>query len=116
MKQREVVTILSHYFKIQGDYLYMTKPELIDELSAKTGLQQKDSEAFLKALTETITKELAEKHQVTLVGFGTFSAVEVSERTGIVQLGANKGETYTVPAHWKPKFKSGKALIDAVKG
>ncbi|POO87886.1 HU family DNA-binding protein [Clostridium sp. 3-3] len=94
----------------------MTKPELIEELSAKTGLQKKDAEAFLKALTETVTKELSEKNQVSLVGFGTFSAVEVAERTGIVQLGANKGETYTTPAHWKPKFKPGKTLIDAVKG
>lgn len=94
----------------------MTKPELIDELSVKTGLQKKDAEAFLKAFTETVTKELAEKRQVTLVGFGTFSAVEAAERTGIVQLGANKGETYTTPAHWKPKFKPGRALIDVVKG
>lgn len=94
----------------------MTKPELIEELSVKTGLQKKEAEAFLKAFTETVTEELAEKRQVALVGFGTFSTVEVAERTGIVQLGANKGDTYTTPAHLKPKFKPGKALNDAVKG
>jgi len=93
----------------------MTKPELIDELSTKTGLQKKDTEMFLKAFTEVITKELAEKHQVALVGFGTFSAVEVAERTGTIRLGDRKGETYTTPSHWKPKFKPGKALTDAVK-
>lgn len=93
----------------------MTKPELIEELSAKTGLQKKDAEAFLKAFTETVAKELSEKNQVTLVGFGTFSAVEVAERTGTIHLGDRKGETYTTPSHWKPSFKAGKALKEAVK-
>lgn len=93
----------------------MTKPELIEDISVKAGLQKKDAEAFLKAFTEVVTKELAKKRQVALVGFGTFSAIEVAERTGTIQLGDRKGETYTTPSHWKPKFKPGKALTDAVK-
>lgn len=93
----------------------MNKPELIEAIATKAELQKKDTEAFLKAFTEVVTEELSEKHLVQIVGFGTFSAVEVAERTGTIQLGDRKGETYTTPSHWKPAFKAGKALKEAVK-
>jgi len=50
---------------------------------------------------------------VSLVGFGTFSTVEVAEKSGKVP-GTDK--TYTKAAHTAPKFKMGKTLKDAVAG
>lgn len=89
----------------------MTKPELIEELSAKTGLQKKDAEAFLKAFTETVTEELVKGKKVQLVGFGAF---EVAERAAREGRNPKTGEKMTIPASKSPKFKAGKLLKESV--
>ncbi|MEY8352585.1 HU family DNA-binding protein [Lachnospiraceae bacterium 54-53] len=92
----------------------MNRAELITALSEKVGTSKKVSDEFVSALIETVTEELAKGEKVSLVGFGTFSVSEVAERTGIIQMGERKGETYTTPAHKKPSFKAGAPLKDAV--
>ncbi len=90
----------------------MTKSEFV-ELIQKNGEYKNKSEAenALKAFTSSITEALVSKESVSLVGFGTFSTVEVAEKSGKVP-GTDK--TYTKAAHTAPKFKMGKTLKDAV--
>lgn len=90
----------------------MNKPELITTIVNKTGLQVKDTEAFLKALTEVVTEELVKGEKVQLVGFGTF---EVSERAAREGRNPKTGEALHIEATKTPKFKAGKALKEAVK-
>lgn len=89
----------------------MNKPELITTIVNKTGLQVKDTEAFLKALTEVVTEELVKGEKVQLVGFGTF---EVSERAAREGRNPKTGEALHIEASKTPKFKAGKALKLAV--
>jgi DNA-binding protein HU-beta len=93
----------------------MNKKETIAKLAEVMGSTKKDAEAALNAVTTVITNALVEGQDVKITGFGTFSAVEVAERTGIIQMGDRKGETYTTPAHRAPKFKAASALKDAVR-
>ena len=93
----------------------MNKKELIAKLAEVMGSTKKDAEAALDAVTTVITDALAEGNDVKITGFGNFSAVEVAERTGVIQMGERKGETYTTPAHRTPKFKPSSALKEAVK-
>ena len=93
----------------------MNKKEMIAKLAEVMGSTKKDAEAALNAVTTVITDALVEGQDVKITGFGTFSAVEVAERTGIIQMGDRKGETYTTPAHRAPKFKAASALKDAVR-
>jgi len=90
----------------------MTKAEFV-ELVQKTGEFESKAaaERAVKAFTDAITEALVSKETVSLVGFGTFTTVEVPEKNGKVP-GTNK--TYTKPAHTAPKFKIGKTLKDAV--
>jgi len=92
----------------------MTKSEFV-ELVQKNG--EYDSKAAaekaVKAFTSAITDALVQKETVSLVGFGTFTTVEVAEKSGKVP-GTDK--TYTKAAHTAPKFKMGKTLKDAVAG
>ncbi|SEU08644.1 bacterial nucleoid protein Hbs [Lacrimispora sphenoides] len=90
----------------------MNKPELITSIVNKTGLQVKDTEAFLKALTEVVTEKLVKGEKVQLVGFGTF---EVTERAAREGRNPKTGEKLHIEASKVPKFKAGKALKDAVK-
>jgi len=90
----------------------MTKAEFVELVKAKGGYESKAAaEKAVKAFTEAVTEALSKKKSVTLVGFGTFSTVEVAEKSGKVP-GTDK--TYTKPAHTAPKFKFGKSVKDAV--
>ncbi len=90
----------------------MTKSEFV-ELVQKNGEYDTKAaaEKAVKAFTLAITEALVNKDSVSLVGFGTFSTVEVAEKSGKVP-GTDK--TYTKAAHTAPKFKIGKTLKDAV--
>jgi DNA-binding protein HU-beta len=90
----------------------MTKAELIDAVAGKAGVSKKDAEAVVNAFTGVVTEAMAAGDKITLVGFGTFEAVEKPERTA---LNVRTKERIVVPAHKAPKFKAGKALKDAVK-
>lgn len=90
----------------------MTKAEFV-ELVQKVGDYDTKAaaEKAVKAFTDAVTEALVKKESVSLVGFGTFSTVEVPEKSGKVP-GTDK--TYTKAAHTAPKFKIGKTLKDAV--
>ena len=90
----------------------MTKAELIDAVAGKAGVSKKDAEAVVNAFTGVVTDAMAAGDKITLVGFGTFEAVEKPERTA---LNVRTKERVVVPAHKAPRFKAGKALKDAVK-
>ena len=92
----------------------MTKVEFV-ELVQKAGSYPTKlaAEKAIKAFTEAVTDALVTKESVALVGFGTFTAVEIAEKSGKVP-GTDK--TYTKAAHTAPKFKAGKTLKDSVAG
>jgi DNA-binding protein HU-beta len=92
----------------------MNKFELADAIVAKTGLAKKDVEHVMKTMLEVITEALTKNQEVTLTGFGTFSAKHRSARAGVNP--QKPTERIQVPAVTVPKFKAGKALKDALKG
>ena len=92
----------------------MTKAEFVELVQKSGGYDTKAAaEKAVKAFTDAVTDALVKKESVSLVGFGTFSTVEVPEKSGKVP-GTDK--TYTKAAHTAPKFKIGKTLKDAVAG
>lgn len=92
----------------------MNKFELADAIVAKTGLAKKDVEMTMKSMLDVITEQLTKNQEVTLTGFGTFSAKHRSARAGVNP--QKPTERIQVPAVTVPKFKAGKALKDALKG
>lgn len=91
----------------------MNKIELIEKLAAESGLQKKQAENALHTLTKIITRNLQSGKEVTITGFGTFSARHRSARKGVNP--QNPKETMDIPAVTVPKFKAGKTLKDALK-
>lgn len=90
----------------------MTKAEF-EELVKETGgfETKKDAQRAVKAFMDAVTEALIKGETVSLVGFGTFSTVDVEAKSGTIP-GMDK--TYTKPAHTAPKFKFGKTLKDAL--
>ena len=89
----------------------MNKKELIVAAAAASGLSQKDVEKALKAFTEAVVEEVAQKGKVQLIGFGTFEARERAARTG---KNPQTGAAIKIAAATVPAFKAGKAFKDAV--
>ncbi len=91
----------------------MNKIELIDQLASKTGIERKQSESAVNALVEIVTTTLKSGGEVTITGFGTFSARRREARMGVNP--QKPGEKIQIPAVTVPKFKAGKTLKDALK-
>jgi len=89
----------------------MNKNELIEGISAKTGLSKADAGKGLVALTDIISEALQKGESVSLIGFGTFEVRERSARTG---RNPRTGEELKIKAAKVPAFKPGAALKGAI--
>lgn len=90
----------------------MNKADLISAISAETGLSKADAKKAVEAFVSTVTNALQNGDKVSLIGFGTFSVAERSERTGI---NPSTKESITIAAKKVAKFKPGAELTDAIK-
>ena len=90
----------------------MTKAELIDKIASGVKISKVDAGKALDAVIDSIKRTLKKGDKVTLVGFGTFSVAKRKARKG---RNPRTGEEIKIPAGKVPKFKSGKALKDAVR-
>jgi DNA-binding protein HU-beta len=91
----------------------MNKAALIEAVASKTRLTKKQIEEILETILETVTENLQKGDDVVLTGFGTFSAKVRHARKGVNP--QNPKERIDIPEVTIPKFKSGKALKDALK-
>lgn len=91
----------------------MNKAELADQIAAKTNLTRKQVEDVLEAMEQTVITTLKGGGEVTLTGFGTFSARVRSARMGVNP--QRPTEKIQIPQVTVPKFKAGKGLKDALK-
>lgn len=90
----------------------MNKAELIDVMAAEAGLTKADAKKALEAFINTTSKSLQEGDKVTLVGFGTFSVSDRSERKG---RNPQTGSEISIAAKKVVKFKPGSELSASVK-
>ncbi len=93
--------------------LNMNKADLAAAIASSLGLHKKQAEDMVDALQSAVTNALARQEEVTIAGFGTFSARVRSARMGVNP--RNPSERIRVPEVLVPKFKAGKALKDALK-
>ena len=89
----------------------MNKVELVAAVAEKTGLTKKDTESFLNATLETISRKLISGEKVQLSGFGTF---EVKEREARVGRNPRTKEAMQIPATRQIAFKTSKTLKQKV--
>ena len=90
----------------------MNKAQFV-ELVQETGdyKTKVEAEAAIKAFTEAVAVALVKKEDVSLIGFGSFTAALQKGKSGKVP-GTDK--TYTTQDKMVPKFKAGKGLKDRV--
>jgi len=90
----------------------MNKAQLVEEVSAGTGLSKRAAREAVDAVISAITDSLGREEKVTLVGFGTF---QITERKARTARNPQTGQTVQIPARKVPRFKPGKNLRKKVK-
>lgn len=91
----------------------MNKEELVQEISKKANVTQKEATEVLSSLVDTIQKTVAKGKKVTLVGFGTFEPRKRAARTG---RNPQTGKELKIPAKTVPAFSAGKKFKTVVNG
>lgn len=91
--------------------MFVNKTQLVDAVAQATGQSKADALRAVDATFDTITKSLAAKDQVALVGFGTFGAKKRAARIG---RDPRTGGALQIPEAIVAFFKPGKGLKDAV--
>jgi DNA-binding protein HU-beta len=90
----------------------MTKRELVDRVSASTGLNKRQTREAIDVALNAIGGALSRGEEVNFPGFGKFQVVERGPRNGV---NPRTGERITIPARRVPKFSAGTQLKSRVK-
>lgn len=91
----------------------MTKDGLVDAVMKAAGLETKAAaQRVVEAVFEAITQTMGRGEDVAITGFGTFRVAKSAARQG---RNPKTGESISIPASVKPKFRAGKVLKEAVK-
>jgi integration host factor subunit beta len=90
----------------------VTKREMIDKVSERTGLKRTDVQEVLQQLLDQIISELKKGNRLEFRDFGVF---EVRERAMRIAQNPKTLEKVTVPAKRAVKFKVGRLMRDSIE-
>ncbi len=91
----------------------MTKADIVNEISKKTGIDKATVLVTVEAFMETVKDSLiAQEENVYLRGFGSFILKKRAKKTA---RNISKNTTIIIDAHNIPAFKPAKVFVDAVK-
>jgi DNA-binding protein HU-beta len=91
----------------------MTKPQLIESVSAATGQTKSEVERTLEAILDRASSALAAGDRVELRGFGIFEAKQTKARTG---RNPATGASLQIAASQKATFRPSKELKERLNG
>lgn len=80
----------------------MTKAEIVNEISLKTGTDRKEVLQIVEGFMEVVKDSLSNGENVYLRGFGSFILKHRAEK---VARNINRNTTVIIPAHDIPAFK-----------
>lgn len=90
----------------------MNKAALVEKVHEVLGTTKVQAESIVDLVFDTITTSLKKGNEVSIAGFGIFSAKQRAARSA---RNPRTGEMVKVAAMKVPKFRAAKALKDAVK-
>jgi DNA-binding protein HU-beta len=91
----------------------VTKADLIDEVTRRTGLKKKDVADVVETVFGAMAQELKRHNKVQIVGFGTF---EPRRRRARVGRDPRTQEEIRIAASWSLGFRPGKQLKEMLSG
>ena len=90
----------------------MTKADIVNEISKKTGTDKQTVLNTIEAFMETVKESLTQEENVYLRGFGSFIVKKRAQKTA---RNISKNTTIIIPEHNTPAFKPAKTFNISVK-
>lgn len=90
----------------------MTKADIVNEITKKTGTDKQTVLNTIEAFMEVVKESLSEEENVYLRGFGSFIVKKRAQKTA---RNISKNTTIIIPEHNIPAFKPAKTFTIAVK-
>lgn len=90
----------------------MTKAQLIDEISEKTGISRQEVTVIVEGFMKTVKTSLVNNQNIYLRGFGSFIVKKRAQKTARI---ISKNKSIIIPAHSIPAFKPAKSFVSKVK-
>ena len=90
----------------------MTKAEIVNEISGKTGIEKTTVQTVVEAFMKSVRTSMTSGQNVYLRGFGSFIVKKRAQKTGRI---ISKNTTVIIPEHYIPAFKPAKTFADKVK-
>ena len=90
----------------------MTKADIVNEISQKTGIEKATVLATVEAFMETVKDSLAGGNEVFLRGFGSFILKKRATKTA---RNNSKKTTIIIPEHHIPAFTPAKVFLQSIK-
>lgn len=90
----------------------MTKAEIVNEITKKTGTDKLTVLNTIEAFMETVKESLTKEENVYLRGFGSFIVKKRAQKTA---RNISKNTTIIIPEHNIPAFKPAKVFAAEVR-
>ncbi|HRF86155.1 MAG TPA: HU family DNA-binding protein [Alloprevotella sp.] len=90
----------------------MTKADIVNEISKKTGIDKSTVLTTVEAFMESVKESLTNEQNVYLRGFGSFILKKRAQKTA---RNISKNTTIIIPEHNIPAFKPAKSFMLDVK-
>ena len=90
----------------------MTKAEVINEISTKTGIERKDVQATVETFFSVVKNSMEEGNNVYVRGFGSFVN---KKRAKKIARNISKNTSIVIDEHFIPSFKPSKTFVSKIK-
>lgn len=90
----------------------MTKAEVIQLISSRTGIDKADVSVTVEAFFEVIKEKMADGDNIYMRGFGSFINKKRAKKIG---RNIAKKTTVVIDEHYVPAFKPAKVFVELVK-
>ena len=90
----------------------MTKADVINEISEKTGIDKADVQVTVEAFFSVIKNSMAEGENIYVRGFGSFIN---KKRAKKVARNISKNTAMIIEEHFVPSFKPSKLFTDKIR-
>jgi DNA-binding protein HU-beta len=90
----------------------VTKADVINEISDKTGIDRLDVQASVEAFFSVVKSSMADGENIYVRGFGSFIN---KKRARKIARNISKNTAIVIDEHYIPSFKPSKVFIEKIK-
>nr|WP_155211226.1 HU family DNA-binding protein [Fulvivirga aurantia] len=94
------------------NHFFVTKAEVISEISDKTGIPKEDVSVTVEAFFSIVKNSMAEGNNIYVRGFGSFIN---KKRKKKIARNISKNTAIVIDEHFVPSFKPSKVFVEKIK-